>query len=107
MQSHGGDSAIINVNHNDDKLTEHSAPEINSLIDGTLGETHFTNEDLHQPLIPTTATLLQAIQGLSKVADCMGIVSRFKTGWLTHVDDLIISECSIQVRAFNVDLMEL
>ena len=56
-QSHGGNSAIVNVNNDDDKLTGLSAPEVHSLIDGALGEAHFINEDLHQLLIPMTTTL--------------------------------------------------
>ena len=56
-QSHGGNSAIVNVNNNNDELTGLSAPEVHSLIDRALSEAHFINKDLHQLLIPMMTTL--------------------------------------------------
>ena len=41
------------------------------------------------------------------MADLVGVVSRLKARGLPQINDFIICECTVQVRAFDVDLMEL
>ena len=107
IQGLGSDGTIVNMDNDNNELTRRPASEVNSLVDRTLGKTQLVNKDLHQSLVPVASTLLQTVQGLSKVTDLVGIVSQFKTRWLPHVNDFIIGECSIEICALDVDLIKL
>ena len=107
IQGLGSDGAIVNMDNVNDELTGHPASEVNGLVNRTLGKTQLINKDHHQSLVPVASTLLQTVQGLSKVTDLVGIVSQFKTRWLPHVDDFIIGECSIEICTLDVNLMKL
>ena len=106
-QSHGSDSAIINVNNDDNELTGLFAPGVHSLINRTLGEAQFINKYLYQPLVPMVVSLLQIIQGLSETTDLVGAIDRFEARGLVHVYHFVIGECAIEIRAFDISLMEL
>ena len=47
IQGRSSNSAIVNVNNNNNELTGLATPEVDSLINGTLGESQLVNEDLH------------------------------------------------------------
>ena len=107
IQGHGSNSAIVNVNNDNNELTRLATPEVDGLINGTLGESQLVNEDLHQSLIPATPALLQTIQRLSKMADFVGVIDGFEARGLPHVYDFVIGERSIEICALDVDLMKL
>jgi len=92
----GSNRAVVDMYDNDYVLTRLlSMSEENGLVDGTLGETQFINQNLDKPLVPTSTTLLQAIQGLAKTTDFVGMVRGLESWGLVHVDCLVISEFSI------------
>src|ERR1700683_13897 len=78
-----------------------------SLINFASGESYNFLKDLCQFLMPTTTTLFQAVDCFAKLKDTasriqVGIVQR-----LTHVNVFVISEFSIKISPFDVDLMKL
>ena len=78
-----------------------------SLIDIAFGESHNFLTDLCQLLISTMTTLFQAVNFFVKLKDT---ASRIQVGivWmLTHINVFIISEFSIKISPFDVDLMKL
>ena len=74
IQGLGSDGTIVNVDNNNNELTGRPPSEINSLVNRTLGKTQLVDKDLHQSLVPAASTLLQTVQGLSKVTDLVGMV---------------------------------
>ena len=107
IQGLGSDGAIINMDNNNNELTGCPASEVNGLVDRTLGKTQLVNKDLYQPLVPTAPTLLQTIQGLSETTDLVGVINRFEARGLVHVYHFVIGECAVEIRTFDINLMEL
>ena len=52
-------------------------------------------------------TLLQTVQGLSETTDLVGVIDGFEARGLAHVYHFIVGECAIEIRAFDINLMEL
>jgi len=107
---HGGSNgAVVNM-HNDDyggmtfvttMMVEHSLAHV------TLLKPQLLHQYLHELLVPTMTQLLQAVQHLQQVADLSGgIWCRIARG-LLHEDPFILGEFSIEISAFDIDLMQL
>ena len=102
----GHDGTIVHM-HDDNGELIPMLPVKYCLINFTLLEAQQVDEDLDELLVPTMTTLLQAVDGVQEMTNLIDGSRCMVSRRLTHEDDFIGLECTIEKGTFDINLVDL